>query len=101
MAYYVPGCIGNYNFAIVTLFARIRFIEGCNTIDLMKNASTHREKEEIALVVMLDLNDKTVTDLKLDCKHAGTCKITTCRNLLIKMINKSLDQKNNSLIFQL
>jgi hypothetical protein len=101
MAYYVPGCIGNYNFAIVALFARIRFIEGCNTIDLMRNASTHREKEEIALVVMLDLNDKTVTDLKLDCKHAGTCEITICRNLLIKMINKGLDQKNNSLIFQL
>ena len=101
MAYYVPGCIGNYNFAIVALFARIRFIDGCNTIDLMRNAQTHREKEEIALVVILDLNDKTVTDLKLDCKHAGTCEITTCRNLLIKMINKGLDQKNNPLIFQL
>jgi len=101
MAYYVPGCIGNYNFAIIALFARIRFIEGCNTIDLMRNARTHREKEEFALVVMLDLNDKTVTDLKLDCKHASTCKITICRNLLIKMINESLDQKNNSLIFQL
>ncbi len=100
MAYYVPGCIGNYNFTIVALFARIRFIEGCNIIDLMRNASTHREKEEIALVVMLDLNDKTVTDLKLDCKHAGTCEITICRNRLKKMIEEGLVQKNNSLIFQ-
>ena len=49
MAYYVPGCIGNYNFTIIALFARIRFIEGRNTIDLMRNAKTHREKEEIAL----------------------------------------------------
>jgi len=66
MAYYVPGCIGNYNFAIVTLFARIRFIEGCNTIDLMRNARTRREKEEIALVAMLDLNDRAISDLNLD-----------------------------------
>jgi serine/threonine protein phosphatase PrpC len=44
MACYVPGCIGNYNFANIALFARKRFIEGCNTIDLMRNARTHREK---------------------------------------------------------
>jgi hypothetical protein len=72
MACYVPGCMGNYNFANIALFARKRFIEGYNTIDLMKNAKTLREKEEIALVAMLDLNDETVTDLRLDCKHAGT-----------------------------
>ena len=67
MACYVRGCLGNYNFAKIALFARKRFIEGCNTIDLMRNARTHLEKEEIALVAMLDLNDKTVTDLRLDC----------------------------------
>ncbi len=100
MACYVPGCLGNYNFANITLFARKRFIEGCNTIDLMRNAKTHREKEEIALVAMLDLKEKAVTDLKLDCKHAGTCKVTHCRNLLRKMIKEGLNQKNNSQIFQ-
>jgi hypothetical protein len=96
MACYVPGCLGNYNLANIALFARKRFIDGCSTIDLMKNARSHREKEEIALVAMLDLNDKTVTDMKLDCKHAGTCKVTNCRNLLKKMINEGLVQKNNS-----
>ncbi len=76
MAYNVPGCLGNYNFANIALYARKRFIEGYNTIDSMRNARTHREKEEIALVAMLDLSDKTVTDLKLDCLHAGICKVT-------------------------
>jgi len=88
----VSGCLGNYNFANITQFARKRFIEGYNTIDLMKNARTPREKEEIALVAMLDLNDKAITDLKLDCKHAGTCQVTHCRNLLKKMI---WDSKND------
>jgi hypothetical protein len=100
MACHVPGCLGNYNFANLALFARKRFIEGCNTIDLMRNARTHREKEEIALVAMLDLNNKTVIDLRLDCKHAGTCQFTNCRNRLKKMIEEGLVQKNNSLIFQ-
>ena len=97
MACYVSGCLGNYNFDNIAIFARKRFIEGCNTIDLMRNARTHREKEEIALVAMLDLNDRTVTDLKLDCNHAGTCKVTTCRNRLKKMIKEDLDQNINSL----
>ena len=96
MACHVSGCLGNYNFDNIARFARKRFIEGCNTIDLMRNARTHREKEEIALVAMLDLKDRTVTDLKLDCNHAGTCKVTNCRNRLKKMINEGLDQKINS-----
>ena len=97
MACNIPACPGNYNFANIALSARNRFIDGRPTIELRRNARTHREKEEIALVAMLDLNDRTVTDLKLDCNHAGTCKVTNCRSLLKKMINEGLDQKNNSL----
>ena len=100
MECYVPGCLSNYNFANLELFARNQFIEGCNTIDLMRNARTYREKEEIALVAMLDLSNKTVTDLRLDCKHADTCKSTHCRNLLNKIVKEGLVKKNNSLIFQ-
>ena len=91
MAGYVPGCSGNYNFAHIALFARKRFIEGCNTVDLMRNARTQREKEEIALVAMLDPYDKTYTGLRLNCKCAGTCKFTPCRKLLKKMITEVLN----------
>jgi hypothetical protein len=82
--------MGNYNFDNIARYAQKRFIEGFNTIDLMMKATTRREKEEIALVAMLDLDDKTVSDLKLDCKHAGKCKVTSCRILLKKMVNDSL-----------
>ena len=91
MACYIPGCMGGYDFNNIAQFARKRFIEGYNTIDLMTKAKTYREKEEIALVAMLDLDDKTVADLKLDCKHAGRCRVTNCRSLLRKMINESLE----------
>ena len=94
MTCYNPGCLGNYDFDSIVLFARKRFIEGFNTIELMENATSDREKEEIAFVAMLDLNDKTVTELHLDCKHAGACKVTNCRNLLKQMIQEELSTKN-------
>jgi len=52
MGCYVSGCLGNYNLDNIAQFTRKRFIEGFNTIDLMRNARTHREKEEIALVAL-------------------------------------------------
>jgi hypothetical protein len=90
MACYILGCLGSYDFDNIAHFARKRFIEGCNTIDLMTRARTPREKEEIALVAMLDLDDETVTDLKLDCKRAGKCEVSSCRDLLKEMINEDL-----------
>jgi hypothetical protein len=96
MACYILGCMGNYDFDNIAHFARKRFIEGCNTIDLMSRARTRREKEEIALVGMLDLDEETVTDLKLDCKHAGKCVVTRCRDLLKEMINENLEENEAS-----
>lgn len=90
MACFIPGCMGNYNFDNIAKFARKRFIEGQNTIDLMCKAQTFREKEEIALVALLSVDDEGVSDLWMDCKYAGKCKVTNCRNLLRKMISEDL-----------
>lgn len=87
MTCYNPGCLGNYDFDNIAAFARKRFIEGFETIELMEKARSEREKEEIALVAMLDLSDNIITDLKLDCNHGNVCEITNCRNLLKQMIN--------------
>lgn len=89
MTCYNPGCLGNYDFDNIVQFAQKRFIEGINTIELMKSASSDTEKEEIALIAMLDLNDETITDLGLDCKHSSSCLATNCRNLLKQMIEKA------------
>jgi hypothetical protein len=42
--------MGNYDFDHIAFFAKKRFVEGCNTIELLGAAKTEREKEEIALV---------------------------------------------------
>lgn len=85
-----PGCMGNYDFDHIAFFARKRFVESCNTIELMEAAESEREKEEIALVCLLDVKDGQIRDLQLCCKHAGRCMAIDCRERLIKMIEEEL-----------
>ncbi len=82
--------MGNYDFEHIAFFAKKRFIEGCNTIDLIGAAKSEREKEEIALVSLLDVEDEKIRDLQLCCKYAGQCKTMDCRERLKKMIEEAL-----------
>ena len=93
MAYYNPGCLGNYNFDNIALYAYKRFIEGYNTIDLLLQATSTREKEEIALVAMMDIDDTTVDNIQLSCPHAEKCQVTNCRQLIKAMIDDNLTAK--------
>ena len=90
MVCYNPGCLGNYDFDHIALFARKRFIEGNDTMTLMEQAQTEREKEEIALVCMLDIEDDQIRDLNLICKYSDTCKLTNCREKLRNLISQEL-----------
>jgi hypothetical protein len=87
--------MGNYDFDKITFFAKKRFVEGCNTIELMGAAESDREKEEIALVSFLDIADDEIQDLQLSCKYAGQCKVMDCRDKLKKMIAEELERTPN------
>lgn len=90
MACSTPGCLGNYDFDHIAYYARKRFVEGYDTVTLLEQARTEQEKEEIALVAMLDIEDNIIQDLELCCRHAETCKVTICREKLKKMIEEDL-----------
>jgi len=90
MACYRAGCLGNYDFDHIAFFARKRFVEGCSTITLLEMAESDREKEEIALVSMLDVADDKIRDLQLSCTHVDQCKVTDCREKLKIMIEADL-----------
>jgi len=85
-----PRCLGNYDFDHIAFFARKRFVEGCNTVTLLEQAESECEKEEIALVCLLDVEDDKIRDLQLCCRHANRCKVTDCRVKLKKMIEEEL-----------
>lgn len=85
-----PRCLGNYDFEDIARFAKKRFVDGFDTIALLAQAKSTREKEEIALVCMLDVEEDVVKDLRLDCRHAARCKATDCRDRLKKLIEADL-----------
>ncbi len=87
-----PRCMGNYDFDHIAFFAIKRFVEGCNTIELLGAAKSEREKEEIALVCLLHLEDDAIRDLKLCCIYAEQCKAIDCRDRLKKLIKKKLER---------
>jgi hypothetical protein len=82
--------MGNYDFDRIADFARKRFVEGHNTVTLLERAESEREKEEIALVCLLDVEDNKVRDLQLCCWRSGACKVTDCREKLKVMIEEEL-----------
>ncbi len=86
-----PGCFGNYDFDKIAHYARKRFVDGVSTINLLTEANSDTEKEEIALVCMLDVEDDLVLDIQLDCRYAEDCKVTNCRDKLRRLIEAELD----------
>ena len=90
MANYSPGCFGSYDFDRISYYAKKRFVDGNSTIDLLNQAQSKTEREEIALVCMLDVEDEIVLDVKLDCRYADDCKVTNCRDKLRNLIETEL-----------
>ena len=86
----VPGCLGDYDFDEIVGFARKRFLEGCDTVSLLQQAETQCEKEEIALVSLLSVDDDNIRDLQLSCRHQSKCSVMDCRDRLKKMLKKEL-----------
>jgi hypothetical protein len=59
----------------------------------MEQAESEREKQEIALVSLLDVEDDRIQDLRLSCIYEGECKVIDCRNRIKKMIEEELAVK--------
>ena len=84
------GCLGDYDFDHIAAFARKRFIEGVDTVSLMRQAVSDIEREEIALVCLLSVEDDVVKDIQLRCRHAETCRMSNCRDKLRQLITREL-----------
>ncbi len=65
MACRTPGCLGDYDFDQIVYYARKRFVEGYDTVTLLQQATSEREKEQIALVALLDVEDNIVQEISL------------------------------------
>ncbi len=91
MACHNPRCLGNYDFDHIAFFAIKRFVEGYNTITLLEQAESECEKEVIALVCLLDVEDNKIRDLGLSCGH-----VIDCRDKLKIMIEEELENREST-----
>ena len=87
-----PRCMGKYDFDHIAFFAIKRFVEGWKTVDLLGSARSEQEKEEIALVCLLHLDDNAIDDFHLCCNYSGHCKTISYRNRLKKLIREKIDK---------
>ena len=87
---YIPKCLGKYNFEHMAYFARKRCVEGFDTVALLQLANSPLQKEEIALVCLLDVEEGVIRDLQLSCRHAEACEVTDCRDRLRELIERDL-----------
>jgi len=91
MTLQVAGCIGGYDFEQILYFAKKRFLEGCDTVTLLKQAHSDREKEEIILISLLNVDDDQIQELQLTCPHACDCAVRNCRQRLKQMFKEQLN----------
>lgn len=89
----IPRCLGNYDFDHIAWYAKKRFVDGWDTVALLEQATSEREREEIALVCLLDVADDEVRNLQLCCVHAKACKVMDCRDRLKRLIAQQLGRR--------
>ena len=90
MARFQRRCLGQYDFEHIAHIAKRRFVDGESTISLLQQAHSEREREETALVCLLDVDDDLVLDIQLDCRYAKDCKVVDCRARLRRLIETEL-----------
>ena len=96
MVCHSTDCMGNYEFESIAFFAKKRFVDGIDTIALLMLVGSEREKEEIALVSLLEVEDEKILDLQLSCRYADQCQVLDCRDRLRKKIEEELAKKIGS-----
>ncbi len=90
MSIHSPDCLGHYDFEQIARYAKKRFIDGYDTVSLLKQAGSDREKEEIVLVSLLDIEADEIRNLELNCPFNKQCKVLDCRETLKRMIENNL-----------
>jgi len=64
-----------------------KFVDGFSTVELLREVQNDEEKDKVAIVALLDLDDETVMRMLSDNKNGKEdFDILSCRNWLKKML---------------
>lgn len=70
-------------------YAYKRYIENIQTIELMQQATTSKQKEEIALVALLDIKDDLNIDLSFQPPYQNISNFQELRVEILQVIKSS------------
>ena len=80
-------CFGKYYILEFLPIVQKKFVDGFSTVELLKEAQNDEEKDKVAIVALLDLDDGTVMHMLSDKKNGNEdFDILSCRNWLKKML---------------
>ncbi len=92
-----PLCLKKYDFSHVSRIAIRRYLDGQDTINMLLNAKTAQDVEEICLVSLLNVEGSIVKTIKLSCFYSANCQETQCCERLRDIIELELNCKKNNL----
>ena len=83
-------CFCEYDIDELIHVGHKRYVENIPTVELMKNALSEKEKDEICVISMLDVDDDKLEKLRGDRVVDQKCNVISCRRLLRKQIKRKL-----------
>lgn len=81
------------NIINLTHYAYKRYIENVSTIELMQQATTEQQKEEIALVALLDVKDDLNINLRYHKTYKNTDKLPQLRIEILQALSSIKDRR--------
>ncbi|MFW2371651.1 MAG: hypothetical protein ACN4GM_00905 [Gammaproteobacteria bacterium] len=80
------NCLHDLDFEHLAYYAHQHYIEGVQTIELMEKANSEKEKEEIALVALLDVQTNVSIELSHHQPHENVGHLTDLKRVLQQYI---------------
>lgn len=92
--YYKPKlCFCRYRVDELAAFAKTKFIEHRSTIDMMENAGSDKERAEVAIISLFDVDDATLREVMEGKLEDVDCNVVSCRRMLKRQIETLNDEE--------
>jgi hypothetical protein len=89
-------CYGKYDVRELLPIVQKKFVDGITIVELLKKAQNDVEKDKVAIVALLDLDDETVMHMLSDNNNGNAnFHILSCRNRLKKTLRHMAMNQNN------
>lgn len=79
-------CFCHYDVRDLLVLAKEKFHNKRKTVDMMHEARSDEERNRVAILALLDLDDEQVLRVLADRIEGPNCDILSCRDMLRKQI---------------